>query len=106
MVTNSYSDDPSWYIDTGVTDHITSDLDKLSVKDKYYGKDQVQVASGSGLAISHTGHSQIPSLDRPLNLNNIFHVPKIKCYLLSVHRFTKDNNVLIEFHHDLFFVKD
>jgi hypothetical protein len=33
-------------MDTGATDHITSDLEKLTVHDKYYGGDQVHTASG------------------------------------------------------------
>ncbi|XP_071678294.1 uncharacterized protein [Lolium perenne] len=31
-VTHSYNIDPSWYIDTGATDHITSELDKLTFR--------------------------------------------------------------------------
>ena len=45
--------DPSWYVDTGATDHITGDLDKLSIKERYHGNDQVQAANGSGMDIAH-----------------------------------------------------
>lgn len=34
----SYDVDTNWYIDTGATDHITNDLDKLTVKERYNGK--------------------------------------------------------------------
>lgn len=37
----SYIVDPDWYIDTGTTDHITNDLDKLTTRGKYQGKNQV-----------------------------------------------------------------
>lgn len=43
MAIASYQIDPRWYTDNGVTDHITVDLDKLSIKEKYHGKDHVQV---------------------------------------------------------------
>jgi histone deacetylase 1/2 len=44
--TTGYGVDTNWYMDTGATDHITSDLEKLTVHDKYYGGDQVHTASG------------------------------------------------------------
>jgi hypothetical protein len=42
-----YSMDQNWYIDTGATDNITSDLEKLAVRDKYNGGDQIHTASGA-----------------------------------------------------------
>ncbi|GJU70635.1 retrotransposon protein, putative, ty1-copia subclass [Tanacetum coccineum] len=44
--TGSYNNDANWYIDTGATYHFTSDLDRLSVHERYHCKDQVQVANG------------------------------------------------------------
>lgn len=37
----SYGIDTNWYTETGTTDHITGELDKLTVRDKYHGTDQV-----------------------------------------------------------------
>lgn len=37
----SYNIEPSWYINTGATDHLTSDLDRLSIPERYHGKDHV-----------------------------------------------------------------
>jgi hypothetical protein len=31
--TNSYGVDKNWYVDFGATDHITRELDKLTVRD-------------------------------------------------------------------------
>ena len=42
-------------LDTGATDHLTNDLDRLTTHERYSGKDQVHVANGAGLKIS--GHS-------------------------------------------------
>jgi hypothetical protein len=47
----------------------------------------------------HTDHSSINTVDRPLVLHNILHVPKIAKYLLSVHKFPCDNDVFFEYHH-------
>nr|XP_020191183.1 endochitinase A-like [Aegilops tauschii subsp. strangulata] len=46
--TPSYSVDPAWYMDTGATDHLTSQLDKLATRQPYTGHDQVRTANGSG----------------------------------------------------------
>lgn len=104
--TGSYNNDTNWYIDTGATDHLTSDLDRLSIQERYHGKDQVQVANGAGLHISHIGHSHIPVLGRHLALKNILCVPYINKHLLSAHKLVSDNNVFIEIHSNAFFVKD
>lgn len=104
--TSNYKVDTNWFSDTGATDHITSDLDRLAIRERYNGGDQVQVGNGAGLNISHTGHSSIDTVDRPLVLRNILHVPAITKHLLSVHKFTLDNKVFFEFHLWHFLVKD
>ena len=45
----SYGVDTNWYLDTGATDHITGELEKLSFRDKYNGGEQVHAANGSGM---------------------------------------------------------
>jgi histone deacetylase 1/2 len=97
-VTPSYLVDPAWYVDTAATDHFTNNLAKLSIQEPYQGKDQVQTANGAGMRIKHIDHSIIPSSPHPLHLKNILHVPSITRNLLSVKKFTRDNNVFFEFH--------
>jgi hypothetical protein len=53
--THSYVIDRNWYNDTGATDHITSELEKLDMRTKYNGNDQVLMASGAGMNIAHIG---------------------------------------------------
>jgi hypothetical protein len=48
--------DTNWYMDSGATDHITDELEKLTVGNKYQGGDQIHMASGAGMDISHIGH--------------------------------------------------
>lgn len=103
---NQYAMDQNWYMDFGATDNITSDLEKLVVRDKYHGGDQIHAASGAGMEIKHVGHSLVHTPTRNLSLNNILHVPKAAKNLVSVHRFTKDNSSFLEFHPDYFLVKD
>lgn len=58
-------------MDTGATDHITGELEKLTIHDKYNGKDQIHTASGAGMNISHIGYSTVHSPSRNLHLNNV-----------------------------------
>jgi hypothetical protein len=104
--TSSHKMDPNSYNDTGATDDITSDLVHLAIHERYNGGEQVQVGNGAGLDILHTGHSSISTAERPLVLRNILHVPQIAKHLLSVHKFTLDNNVFFEFHPWHFYIKD
>lgn len=59
--TIGYGVDTNWYMDSGATDHITSDLEKLTIRDKYHGGEHVHAANGSGMEISHVGHSTLHS---------------------------------------------
>jgi hypothetical protein len=94
--TSSSKVDPNWYNETGATDHITSDLDRLALHEQYHGGDSVQVGNGAGLQILNTGSCSISTNTPPLALNNVLHVPEIAKHLISVHKLTKDNNVFFE----------
>ena len=102
--TSSSHEPPHWILDTGATDHLTNDLDRLHFHERYGGKDQVQVANGAGLSISHIGHSTIPGSS--LRLRNILRLPHIHQHLLFVYRLVLDNDVFVEFHRFFFLVKD
>jgi histone deacetylase 1/2 len=104
--TSSYPVDPSWYADTAATDHITNTLENLTMKEQYHGKDHVHTANGAGMRITHIGQSLIPTSSHSLQLRNILHVPSVTRNLLSVKKFTHDNNVFFEFHPWYFLVKD
>ena len=95
---------PPWIMDTGATDHLTNDLQRLHMQERYGGTDQVQVANGTGLSIAHIGHSSLAGSQ--LKLNYILHVPLISQHLLSVYRLVCDNDVFVEFHRHFFCVKD
>jgi histone deacetylase 1/2 len=93
-------------MDSRATDHITSELDKMSIRDKYDGDDQVHIASGSGMKINHVGHSILHSPIRNLHLKNILHVPCASKNLLSVNHLVRDNNAFLEFHPNHFLMKE
>ncbi len=104
---NSYGVDTNWYIDTGATNHVTGELDKLTMKEKYNGGEQIHTASGAGMDISHIGHAIVHNPNsRNIHLRNVLYVPQAKKNLVSVHRLVNDNSAFLELHRDYFFLKD
>ena len=89
---------------TPATDHITSDLDKLTVQNKYKGPDQILTASGAGMNISNIGHAVIDTSIK--SFNNVLHVPQAKKNLVFVHRFSSDNQASLEYFPTSFLIKD
>jgi hypothetical protein len=91
----SSNGDNQWYTDSGTTDHITCDLDPLTMHETYHGNDQIHATNGSGMYINRIGTSIIPTASRPLVHNKVLHVPSTHKNLISAHRFTLDNITFI-----------
>jgi histone deacetylase 1/2 len=85
-------------MDSGANNHLTSDLNRMHINERYSGKDTVQVANGQGLHISYIGHSLITGSSKPLHLEHVLHVPSLRKHLLSVHKLAFDNDAFVEFH--------
>jgi hypothetical protein len=93
-------------MDTGATDHITGELEKLTICDKYTDNKHVHVANGAGMEISSVGHNVLHSPHSQIHLKNILHVPTSNKSLVSVQRLARDNNAFLEFHPNHFFIKE
>jgi hypothetical protein len=104
--TMSYSVDTNWYMDSGATDNITDDLEKLTVHDEYSGNDQIHTMSGVGMKIHQIGLSTLYTPNRNLLLDKVLYAPAANKNLISVHIFTSDNDAFLEFHPNFFLVKD
>jgi hypothetical protein len=100
------SSDNNWYTNSGAIDHITGDLDRLTMHDSYSGHDQIHVANRSAMNIAHIGTSIIPTPTRTLTLNNVLHDPSTHKNIISIHQFTLNNGTFIEFHLYFFLIKD
>ncbi|KAK1646403.1 hypothetical protein QYE76_064208 [Lolium multiflorum] len=61
----SYGVDTNWYTDTGATDHITGELNKLLVANKYHGQDSVNEAACENPA--KNGEENAPESDAEVN---------------------------------------
>jgi hypothetical protein len=66
----------------------------------------VLIGDGSGLKITHSGSLTLPFPKHTFQIQDTLCVPTINQNLISVHHFTKHNNVFLEFHPSCFFVKD
>ena len=96
----------NWLLDSGATHHITSDLANLSLHHPYTGGEDVTIADGSGLSISHTGSTLLSTPSRSLALKDVLYVPNIHKNLISVYRMCNTNKVSVEFFPAHFQVKD
>jgi histone deacetylase 1/2 len=105
-VGGAYGMDPNWYTDSRATDHITRELEKLHLRDRYHGNDQIHTTSGSGMDIHHIDHSVIHTPSHDLHLNNILHVPNATKSLLSTSRLSRDNHAFVEYWPNFSFIKD
>jgi hypothetical protein len=106
LASNSYNIDPNWYANTGATYHITGELEKLAMRSKYQGGDQIHMVSGAGMYISYIGHNTIHTPYCPIHLNSIIYVPRTKKSLVSIHCLTSHNSISVEFHPSFFLFKD
>lgn len=95
--------DPSVYVDTGASSHMTNDAGILTNLVPYSGSDQVLVGNGSQLNITHIGDC---NQYKNLKLNKVLLVPNIKKNLISVSQLVKDNSCICEFTDSEFIVKD
>ena len=48
-----------WFVDFGATNHITSNLNNLSLHAPYNGGDKVAIGNGKTLPISHVGYNNL-----------------------------------------------
>jgi hypothetical protein len=102
----SYGIDTNWYTDTGASNHITGELDRLTMSERYNGQDQIHGPNGKGMDIHHIRHSLYYTPNNNLRLDNILHVPKGTKSILSVHHLAQDNHAFLEYWPNFFSIKD
>ncbi|GAA0163515.1 hypothetical protein LIER_19360 [Lithospermum erythrorhizon] len=85
----------SWYVDSGASNHLTSDIQNMSLHNGYSGHDQITVGNGATLPKENIGTSTLSTPYKSLTLNNILHVPAITKNFLSISQLATDNNVYL-----------
>ena len=98
----------AWYLDSGATNHVTNAIGNMNLNSEYQGKDKLTVGNGNKLHISHIGHSMLPTYNphKHIKLNHILCVPDIAKNLISVSKLLLDNDINVEFHKSVCFIKD
>ncbi|RVW22302.1 Retrovirus-related Pol polyprotein from transposon RE1 [Vitis vinifera] len=80
--------------DSGANQHITANLEHLTLQQPYTGQENVVVGNGQGLSIAHTDTTIFHTPEAKLNLKRVLHCPQASANLLSINQFCLDNNCL------------
>ena len=96
--------DNGWYMDSGATSHMTHNSGTLMPLFNLSTKNSILVGNGHRIPITGYGHTTLPN--NKLILRDVLLAPQIIKNLISVRKFTSDNNVSIEFDPYGFSVKD
>ena len=88
-----------WYADSGAGAHMTAQSGILSSprSPSLSGPSSIIVGNGALMPVTSTGSYSFSTPHRSLVLNNVLVSPNIIKNLISVRRFTTDNNCSIEF---------
>lgn len=90
---------PTWYMDSGASNHLTSDPGNITIPHTVSSSSpsSIVVGNGSLIPITSVGSTSIPTAHGPFSLNHVLVTPQIIKNLISVRRFTIDNNCSVEF---------
>ncbi|GJU68433.1 ribonuclease H-like domain-containing protein [Tanacetum coccineum] len=98
--------DPAWNMDAGASSHLANNTGVLtSFSDQSIYK-SVFVGSGQPIPVTNTSHSLLHTPHKPLHLYHILVTPNIIKNLIYVRKFTRDNDMSVEFHAYGFSMKD
>jgi len=79
-----------WIVDSGCSNHMTGDKEKLQNLTEYKGNLVVVTANNSKLPIAHVGNTMVSNhySDNDVSLQKVYHVPGMKKNLFSVSQLT------------------
>ncbi|CAL1393647.1 unnamed protein product [Linum trigynum] len=86
-----------WIVDSGCSNHMTGDEQKLLNVSEYKGGRVVVTANNSKLPITHIGETLITPRfgDQQVELSNVYHVPGMRKNLMSVSQLTASGNYVV-----------
>lgn len=79
-------------MDTGLSHHMTANLNALSQVTLYFGDEKITVGSGEDFVVKHIGSPIISTHNHALILHNILHIPMTTIKFLSIKKLSKDTN--------------
>ncbi|GKB24836.1 ribonuclease H-like domain-containing protein [Tanacetum coccineum] len=84
-------------MDTGASSHLADNTGILTSFSNSSIYPSVFVGNGHFIPVTHTGHSFLHTSSKPLQFNHILVTPHIINNLIYVRKFTRDNDVFVEF---------
>lgn len=96
----SKSPSPTWHLDSGVSNHMTSSSAHLSNLKQYIGDHHIQIADGGKISISAIG-----DVSRSFPLKHVYLCPSLTSNLLSIGQLV-ENNCNISFSSSGYVVQD
>ncbi|KAI4312338.1 hypothetical protein MLD38_037155 [Melastoma candidum] len=86
--------------------HVPSDFQFADPLTK--GESSIMIGNGTQMRIANIGNTSLFSTSTPLSLHlkHVLHLPSLSQRLISISQLCRDNNVFVEFHSDMFSVKD
>jgi len=98
--------DPTKFMDTGAETHVTQDQGTISIPSSSTVRTKILVGDGNSIPIKGSGTCFCILPNRTYIFPNLLYSPQIIKNLISVRRFTRDNNVSVEFDPFGFSLKD
>lgn len=95
-----------WVLDNDATSHMTKILTILGNPFAYNGDESVLVGNGHSLTIANTYDSRIVTSNISFSLKDVLYALNLSTNFISIQDFCSNNNVLIEFHSNYFYMKD
>ncbi|GJT97738.1 ribonuclease H-like domain-containing protein [Tanacetum coccineum] len=84
-------------MDTRASSHLADNTGILTFASDSSIYPSVFVGNGDSIPVTHMGHSFLHTSDKPLHLNHILVTPHIIKNLISISKFSLDNDVSVEF---------
>ncbi|KAK3041270.1 hypothetical protein RJ639_001372 [Escallonia herrerae] len=114
IASNRINYEKDWIVDSGCSNHMTGDVEKLQNLSDYKGSRVVVTANNSKLPIAHVGSAIVSpqSNDDEVPLQNVYHVPGMKKNLLSVAQLTSSGHFVlfgpqdVKVYHDLVIIEE
>ncbi|KAL8089292.1 hypothetical protein AgCh_038913 [Apium graveolens] len=105
MVTCNMSvvDKDTWIMDSGASDHMTSELSKLINIQPASSELIIKIPTGDTTKITHIGDVKLAS---GLLLKKVLYVPEFQNSLLSIHKVAKHNDCVINFKPEIYEILD
>ncbi|XP_076913350.1 uncharacterized protein LOC143571939 [Bidens hawaiensis] len=103
---NINNEDAPWFMDSGASDHLTSDQGKITNPMSFCPIGSIFVGNGARMPVLGSGHNPLPYQNRPLHLKDVLYTPNIIKNLISIRKFTIDNYISVDFDPYGFSVKE